>query len=131
MCKKYNMSEFHVNHRKPTTWTDAKGFFLIILCVCAIYFPTLSFEFTNWDDPSFVLDNNALQVSGWSGIIGVLTQSIPADFGDYLPVTNFSYWVDYQLWQFQPMGYHLTNILLHAAISGVNVAPIHPQERCQ
>lgn len=41
------------------------------------------------------------------------------DTGGYLrPVTLASYWADYQLWGFNPAGYHVTNIILHA-VAGI------------
>ena len=41
------------------------------------------------------------------------------DPGLYRPLSIFSYAVDYRLWSQQPFGYHLTNVLLHAAASVV------------
>lgn len=95
------------------------GFLLVVGVIFIIYFPTLSFEFTNWDDPSYVQEIQAIRNPGWLGIKEVLTKSLPASHGDYIPVTIFSYWMDYQVWGFQPKGYHLTNLLLHALSAGL------------
>lgn len=33
----------------------------------------------------------------------------------YRPIDSLSYWIDHRLWGERPFGYHLTNVLLHAA----------------
>ncbi|NWJ44733.1 MAG: glycosyltransferase family 39 protein [Chloroflexi bacterium] len=35
----------------------------------------------------------------------------------FRPIPNLAWWLDYNLWGLNPMGYHLTNLLLHAANS--------------
>ncbi|HEY4760081.1 MAG TPA: tetratricopeptide repeat protein, partial [Thermoguttaceae bacterium] len=32
---------------------------------------------------------------------------------DYWPVTNSSLWIEWRLWEMNPTGYHLTNLILH------------------
>jgi tetratricopeptide (TPR) repeat protein len=95
------------------------GFAGVSLLVALIYLPTLSFEFTNWDDPVYVLNNRYVQAPGVSGIQKIWTRPIPASHGDYIPVTILSYWIDYRIWGLRPAGYHLTNLLLHALASGL------------
>jgi Flp pilus assembly protein TadD len=46
-------------------------------------------------------------------------QTIPPAHGDYLPLTILSYWIDYQWWGLNPKGYHLTNVILHSANTGL------------
>lgn len=106
-------------NRENNLWPLCIGFALVVTIVFLIYLPTLSFEFINWDDPDYVLNNQAIQTPGWSGIKEILTKSIPVRHGDYIPVTILSYWIDYKLWEFRPTGYHLTNLLLHAFASGL------------
>jgi hypothetical protein len=113
------MFKHHPINKETSLWSTYIGFSLVVMLVFIIYLPTLSFEFTNWDDPTYVKNNQAIQTPGWSGLKKILTQSIPANHGDYLPVTILSYWVDYQWWGLRPTGYHLTNVLLHAIGSGL------------
>ena len=113
------MFEPNGNNRETSLRPICIGFALVVMLVFIIYLPTLSFEFTNWDDPNYVQNNQAIQTPGWSGLKQVLTQSIPAHHGDYIPVTMLSYWVDYQFWGLQPIGYHLTNLLLHVVSAGL------------
>jgi len=109
----------HTINRGNLLLSSCVGFVFVVLVVLIIYLPTLSYDFTNWDDPSFVQDNQAIQTPGWSGLKRVFTRTIPDGFGDYMPVTILSYWVNYQLWRFHPKGYHLTNLLLHALSAGL------------
>lgn len=84
---------------------------LLILTVAAFQ-PALRAGFLRWDDTLYVSANRLLQ-SGGDG----LTQ-IWNPFADrlpqYYPVVFTSYWLEYQLWQLAPAGYHATNVALHA-----------------
>lgn len=83
---------------------------LLFLLACVLYAPTLLNGFI-WDDNDYVTQNVVLlNLHGlwriWTEI-GVTPQ--------YYPLVHTSYWLEYRLWGLHPMGYHLTNVLLHAA----------------
>ena len=40
--------------------------------------------------------------------------SAPSATPQYYPLSFTSFWVDYHLWQLNPLGYHLINVLLQA-----------------
>jgi hypothetical protein len=48
------------------------------------------------------------------GVLGIARIFSRFHFSDYAPITLLSYAFDYSLWGLNPLGYHLTNILLHA-----------------
>lgn len=79
--------------------------------ILASYFPALSAGFV-WDDLVFV-DEPLIQ-QGLSGLsrIWFAPREITYE-GHYWPLVYTSFWLEYQLWGFAPLGYHLVNLLLH------------------
>src|SRR5690606_18412340 len=90
----------------------------LLLMVMAVYWPTLQFDFVNWDDPWYVVRNPLLRSWHPSNLADVATQSVARN---YAPATILSFLVDYSLWELNPGGYHLTNLLLH----GVNAVLVY------
>jgi hypothetical protein len=88
-----------------------------IICLL-VYLRALSCDFVNWDDPDYVLNNELIRSLDW-GFIRTIFTTIPYDF--YIPLTTLSLAIDYRFWGLNPLGYHLTNILLHAANCGLLV----------
>lgn len=75
------------------------------------FLPALRFPFLSWDDDINVLRNADLAFSP-SGLAWMLTG---AKLGHWHPVTWFSLALDKAVWGLNPMGFHLTNVVLHAA----------------
>jgi len=63
-----------------------------------------------WDDDDYVTHN--LLLHSLKGLW--LIWSVPGATPQYYPLLFTSFWVDYHLWQLNPLGYHLTNVLLQA-----------------
>ncbi len=84
----------------------------IFLCIIvfAVFLQGLTFGFTNWDDPQYILKNDWIRHWDKQFLIQAFTQS---HFGHYHPFTWLSLSLDYQLFQLWPAGYHLHNLLLH------------------
>ncbi len=114
-----HMTISHAPIQWKIRYSTVAGFFILAAAVTIVYGPTIGYEFTNWDDPAYVLNNHALRVPGWPGLKKIFTQSLPPAHGDYLPITILSYWLDYRWWGFDPHGYHLTNVILHMANTGL------------
>lgn len=88
--------------------------FLIIVTAFAVYWPSLQNGFV-WDDTALILRDPFIR--SWRLIpdgIGhfLFTDATAADF--YRPIQRISYTADYAWFAFQPWGYHLSNIILHA-----------------
>lgn len=66
-----------------------------------------------WDDNDHVTENVTLRSLDGLGRIWTEPRSIP----QYYPVTHTTFWAEYQLWGTNPTGYHVVNVLLHAASS--------------
>ena len=71
------------------------------------------FDFINLDDPIYVSTNVHLR-EGLSGR-GLAWCFQTTTLGNWIPLTWLSYLLDYQWHGADPRGYHLTNIVLHAA----------------
>jgi tetratricopeptide (TPR) repeat protein len=74
------------------------------------YLPTLSFDFVNLDDPQVILKNPLIHNLSWPGIRLMFTTFHAAD---WMPLTWFSFALNYRIADNQPWIYHLTNNILH------------------
>ncbi|MFN8007207.1 MAG: tetratricopeptide repeat protein [Terriglobia bacterium] len=86
--------------------------FAILLFTFGLYLFSLPKEFTNWDDPEYILNNPLIRSLNLTNLNRILTEPY---FANYAPVTLLSYAVDYQLFGLKAAGYHFHNVLLHLA----------------
>src|SRR6266704_2935658 len=84
---------------------------LVALFTLAAFLPALQNQFVNWDDKDNFLDNPHYRGLGWTHLRWMWTTLL----GHYIPLTWMTLGLDYLLWGMNPVGYHLTNLLLHAA----------------
>ncbi len=82
------------------------GFILITAFMA--YLPTFDAGFI-WDDDFYVAQNMALRDGAGLRRIWLDPMSIP----QWYPVVHTTFWVEYQLYGLQPLGYHVINVLLH------------------
>lgn len=82
-----------------------------MVVIAVIYFQTLSFDFTNFDDPYYIYEN-PLMIQSWGAKLDAAFTSVP--FASWIPITWVTYFVDYSYSQMEPWGYHFTNTLFHA-----------------
>ncbi len=89
--------------------TPWKALATLVLVVVIAHLATLDNGFI-WDDDRHVTANPALRsLSGLKAI-----WSNPATTPQYYPLTHTTFWIEYQLWELDPAGYHAVNLLLHA-----------------
>jgi tetratricopeptide (TPR) repeat protein len=87
----------------------------VILIITFISFsPSLKCDFTNWDDPRYVLENPLLKSTKSENIKEIFkTKEVSLN---YHPLTIWSLAIDYQKGKLdKPEVYHRTNVLLHIA----------------
>lgn len=84
----------------------------LVVVTALLYLPVIGFEFVNWDDPWYVLEND--RITSWSPANLYRIVSEP-DVKNYAPLTTLSFLIDHTLWGTHPGGYHATNLLLHVA----------------
>ncbi|MAF66045.1 MAG: hypothetical protein CMJ84_10375 [Planctomycetes bacterium] len=81
---------------------------LLVAATILCYAPSLPGEFI-WDDDMNVTQNETLR-----DVEGLGELWIPQNTPQYYPLTFSVFWLQYQLWELEPAGYHLVNLLLHA-----------------
>lgn len=96
-----------VCQRRRTRWVAVS----LVALAAAAYWPTVGYEFVNWDDPWYVVHNEHIRSWHPANLVAIATQVMVKN---YAPVTIFSYLVDHTLWGEWAGGYHLTNLVLHA-----------------
>ena len=91
------------------TKTHAALALLLVAITLVAYVPAMRGGFV-WDDDDYVTENGNLRsVAGLQRIwfeIGAVPQ--------YYPLVHTTFWIEYHLWGLRPLGFHLTNVLLHA-----------------
>ena len=88
---------------------------LLALAVWVVFWPALRYGFVYYDDQDYVTDNKNVQHGlNWQSIKWALTTAHAANWH---PVTWMSHIIDCQLYGLNPVGHHLTNLLLHSANS--------------
>ena len=83
--------------------------FTLLVC-CGLYLSTFPREFTNWDDPEYIINNPLIRALSLEKLNKIITEPY---FANYAPLTLLSYALDYSFWKLNPIGYHLHNLLLH------------------
>jgi heme/copper-type cytochrome/quinol oxidase subunit 4 len=84
---------------------------LFAVALTAIAFiPTLNNDFVNWDDIIYVMNNNMIR--------SVTTDNLQQIFssyymGNYHPLVLLSFMLDYNLFEMDPVAYHVHNLLIH------------------
>lgn len=79
-------------------------FFLTV----AVYVPAMGGGYL-WDDDAHVTGDEKLKSIGGLAKIWF----VPTSSQQYYPLVHTSFWLEYQLWELHPTGYHVDNILLH------------------
>lgn len=63
-----------------------------------------------WDDDDYVTENATLRSGVGLARIWLELGAVP----QYYPLVHTTFWIEYRLWGLRPLGFHVTNILLHA-----------------
>jgi Tfp pilus assembly protein PilF len=95
---------------------------LAALVTFAVHGRALWNGFVEWDDHANFLNNEHYRGLGWANVEWMLTTVL---MGQWIPLTWVTLGADYLLWGMQPFGYHLTNLVLHAANAAVLVMVAH------
>ncbi len=106
MVSNNNISFLSLNYNKWVFWIIG-----ILLLVLLVYIPLHQNGFlVSWDDNRYIIDNPHIKSLNQNSILQSFT--IFYD-GHYHPLTLISLAIDYNLYELNPRGYHVTNLILH------------------
>ena len=95
--------------RNPVGWPAAA----VAVAAILLYLPALGHQFLNYDDDLYLTRNPHLRLGlSRAGLAWAFTTDHGAN---WFPLTWLSWLLDYRIWGLDPRGFHLTNLLLHAA----------------
>jgi Tfp pilus assembly protein PilF len=84
--------------------------FLVSFITILVYLPSLQNDFVNWDDGKYVYENPNIKLIGLRSIHWMFTTFHASNWH---PLTWLSHSIDYAIWGLNPLGHHLTSIVLH------------------
>ena len=104
-----------------TSQTSGRTWLLVSALAVAVlaalpFLPALHNDFVSWDDNKNFIQNPFYRGLGLTQLEWMWTTF---HMGHYVPLSWMTLGLDYVLWGMNPTGYHLTNILLHAANAAV------------
>jgi tetratricopeptide (TPR) repeat protein len=88
--------------------TQWLGILVLVALVAVTFWPTLRNGFI-WDDDLLLYENSVIKSP--DGLRDLWFSIKPID---YFPITYTDFWFEWRLWGMNAMGYHVTNVLLHA-----------------
>jgi tetratricopeptide (TPR) repeat protein len=92
--------------------TASLALVLIVLTACA-FLPALHNGFVNFDDGEYVVGNSHVTAGlTWEGVRWAFSTTTA---GNWHPITWLSHMLDCYLFEVNPWGHHLTNLVLHTA----------------
>jgi Flp pilus assembly protein TadD len=94
-------------------WWCRKGILAAVALITFVAFsPSLLNQFVDWDDPDNFIANPYYRGLGWIQLKWMWTSFL---LGHWVPLAWMTLALDYLAWGLNPLGYHLTNVLLHSA----------------
>lgn len=84
--------------------------FLLFLCAAALYFPVSQFEFINYDDQQYIVNDAILKQLSITNLKIIIFEPYLAA---WYPLTRLSHAFEYALFGDYAGGTHLVNVLLH------------------
>ncbi len=91
---------------------------LVALVAAAAYAATLGYDLV-WDDT--LLIQQSWRLHHWHALPSLLTSHFWSEVGEashyYRPLVTLTFFLDVQSWGLHPLGFHLTNVLAHVAVT--------------
>ena len=97
---------------KQSRWTLIGISMFLIALIWAVFAQTGKYQFVNYDDPLYVLDNAHVRAGlTWRGIAWAFTH---VHSQNWHPLTTMSHMFDCQLFGVNPGAHHLVNVFFHS-----------------
>jgi Tfp pilus assembly protein PilF len=91
---------------------------VVVLVAATAYAATLGYDLV-WDDT--LLIQQSWRLHHWHALPSLLTSHFWSEVGEashyYRPLITLTFFLDMQIWGLHPLGFHLTNVLAHAAVT--------------
>jgi tetratricopeptide (TPR) repeat protein len=84
----------------------------ILFLTFIVFSGALDNGFTNWDDDVYVYNNFLIRNFSLENLQKIFSEPMGAS-QIYRPLTYLTYLLDFQLWELNPYGYHLSSLLFH------------------
>jgi hypothetical protein len=95
-------------------WKKLQGILLLLLVLCfCLYLPTLFQEAFADDEIYLAYTNRFLREAPLRDLYQLLLR--PGNPWEFLPLRDFTYWIDFRIYGDEPNGFHATNLLWYAA----------------
>jgi Tfp pilus assembly protein PilF len=107
--KKSSKLARHVLRRPTSEWFVPA---VVVVATCGSFFPVVWNEFVEWDDYDNLVNNGHYRGLRWNQLRWMWTTF---HMGPYQPLSWMTLGLDYLIWGMNPVGYHLTNVLVHAS----------------
>ena len=106
----------------PTAFTSARSLrwvdrLVIVIALAVVFGQSLRFDFVTYDDQELIVQNAAFLARASNipqAFAAHAFASSRAAGAYYRPLLVSSYILDYHVWALRPLGYHLSNCVLHA-----------------
>jgi hypothetical protein len=86
---------------------------LLLLLTFCLYLPTLLHDAFADDEIYLAYMNRFLRQAPWSDLYQLFIK--PQNPWEFLPLRDFTYWLDFRIYGDEPNGFHLTNLLWYGA----------------
>jgi tetratricopeptide (TPR) repeat protein len=90
---------------------------IILVITGLVLFPTLTNGWLDWDDKINILDNHLVKGLSWERV--KLIFQTPEVNGLYMPLPIITWALNYKFGGWDPLGFHMTNLVLHLGITAL------------
>jgi protein O-mannosyl-transferase len=103
-----------VSHAEDATgrgrWQPLVPCVALVALTLVVWIRVLGNPFINYDDPLYITENTNIRALNWKTVSWAFTALYE---GNWHPLTWLSHALDYQLFGLNPLGHHLTSLVLH------------------